>query len=184
MCGIIGRVGDGEAIEPLMTGLENLEYRGYDSAGVAVQNGTGIKVQKRSGRVAELAERVRRNPPVGRVGIGHTRWSTHGAPVDRNAHPHTSTSGDVAVVHNGVVENHEELRTRLSSAGHEFVSDTDTEVIPHLVGGYLRASGEPLAAFRRAVGGLEGSYAIAAMVEGEDAVFAARRNSPLVVGVG
>ncbi|QLK26746.1 glutamine--fructose-6-phosphate transaminase (isomerizing) [Natrinema zhouii] len=182
MCGIIGRVGDGNALEPLLTGLENLEYRGYDSAGVAVQNGSGINVQKRSGKVEELKESIG-EPLKGEVGIGHTRWSTHGPPTDANAHPHTDESEDVAVVHNGIIENYVELRERLAASGYEFTSDTDTEVIPHLIQYYLDAGFDSETAFRRAIDELEGSYAVTAMVTGEHVLYAARQGSPLVVGM-
>ncbi|OLZ40395.1 glutamine--fructose-6-phosphate aminotransferase [Natrinema saccharevitans] len=182
MCGIIGRVGDGNALEPLLTGLENLEYRGYDSAGVAVQNGSGINVEKRSGKVEELKSSIG-DPLQGEVGIGHTRWSTHGPPTDANAHPHTDESEDVAVVHNGIIENYTELRERLAANGYEFTSDTDTEVIPHLVQYYLDAGYDSERAFRQAIDELEGSYAVTAMISGEHVLYAARRGSPLVVGM-
>jgi glucosamine--fructose-6-phosphate aminotransferase (isomerizing) len=182
MCGIIGRVGDGSALEPLLTGLENLEYRGYDSAGVAVQNGSGINVEKRSGKVKELKESIG-EPLDGEVGIGHTRWSTHGPPTDANAHPHTDESEDVAVVHNGIIENYVELRERLAENGYVFTSDTDTEVIPHLVQYYLDAGFDSESAFRQAIDELEGSYAVTAMVTGEHVLYAARQGSPLVVGM-
>ncbi|QLG48586.1 glutamine--fructose-6-phosphate transaminase (isomerizing) [Natrinema halophilum] len=182
MCGIIGRVGDGSALESLLTGLENLEYRGYDSAGVAVQNGSGINVRKRSGKVEELKESIGQ-PLKGEVGIGHTRWSTHGPPTDANAHPHTDESEDVAVVHNGIIENYAALRERLGANGYEFTSDTDTEVIPHLVQYYLDAGFDSETAFRQAIDELEGSYAVTAMVSGEHVLYAARQGSPLVVGM-
>jgi len=183
MCGIIARIGDGDAIHPLLTGLENLEYRGYDSAGVAVQNGTGLSVYKRSGMISELDQALRENLPAGNVGIGHTRWSTHGPPTDVNAHPHTDASGEVAVVHNGVVENYDDLRARLEELGYEFESDTDTEVIPHLIAHYRRDH-DVEEAFRRTVRDLNGSYAVAVLVDGEEAVYAAREGSPLVLGLG
>ncbi|WP_247004907.1 glutamine--fructose-6-phosphate transaminase (isomerizing) [Halosolutus gelatinilyticus] len=183
MCGIIGRVGDGNAIETLLTGLENLEYRGYDSAGVAVQNGSGIAVQKRSGKVEELKETIADRSLDGAVGIGHTRWSTHGPPTDENAHPHTDGTQDVAVVHNGIIENYAELKARLAKRGYEFTSDTDTEVIPHLIQYYLDEGYENETAFRRAIDELEGSYAVTAMCSGEHVLYAARQGSPLVVGM-
>ncbi|WP_121744956.1 glutamine--fructose-6-phosphate transaminase (isomerizing) [Natronorubrum halophilum] len=183
MCGIIGRVGDGNALEPLLTGLENLEYRGYDSAGIAVQNGSGIDVQKRSGKVDELKESIGDATLDGKIGIGHTRWSTHGPPTDENAHPHTDGTKDVAVVHNGIIENYVELKSRLAGYGHEFTSDTDTEVIPHLIQFYLDEGLTNEAAFRRAVEELEGSYAVTAMLSGEHVLYAARQGSPLVVGM-
>ncbi|SDJ88619.1 glutamine--fructose-6-phosphate transaminase (isomerizing) [Natronorubrum texcoconense] len=182
MCGIIARIGHGDAAETLLSGLENLEYRGYDSAGIAVQNGSGVKVHKCSGEVDDLKSSLE-SQPHGNMGIGHTRWSTHGPPTDANAHPHTDTAGDVAVVHNGVIDNYDELRTELQAKGHEFESDTDTEVIPHLIDEYRTETGDSEEAVRRAVETLEGSYAIAAIVDGEEAVYAARKGSPLVLGL-
>ncbi|QFU83045.1 glutamine--fructose-6-phosphate transaminase (isomerizing) [Natronorubrum aibiense] len=182
MCGIIARIGHGDAAETLLSGLENLEYRGYDSAGIAVQNGSGVKVHKCSGEVSDLKSTLS-GRPHGNMGIGHTRWSTHGPPTDENAHPHTDTVGDVAVVHNGVIDNYDELRTELKAKGHEFESDTDTEVIPHLIDEYRDETGDTELAVRQAVDTLEGSYAIAAIVDGEEAVYAARKGSPLVLGL-
>ncbi|MFC7238196.1 glutamine--fructose-6-phosphate transaminase (isomerizing) [Saliphagus sp. GCM10025317] len=183
MCGIIGRVGTDQAIDTLLTGLENLEYRGYDSAGVAVQNGSGIKVQKRSGKVDDLKRTIDSDNLHGEVGIGHTRWSTHGPPTDENAHPHTDSTQDVAVVHNGIIENYAELKADLVAAGHEFTSDTDTEVIPHLIQSYFDEGASAEAAFRQAIDDLEGSYAVAAMVADDHVIYAARQGSPLVVGL-
>ncbi|THE64817.1 glutamine--fructose-6-phosphate transaminase (isomerizing) [Salinadaptatus halalkaliphilus] len=183
MCGIIGHVGNGDALETLLTGLENLEYRGYDSAGVAVQNGSGISVQKRSGKVDELKSSIDGVSIEGSVGIGHTRWSTHGPPTDENAHPHTDETEDVAVVHNGIIENYAELREWLRANGCEFTSDTDTEVIPHLIQYYLDDGLESERAFRRAIDDLEGSYAVSAMIADEHVLYAARNGSPLVVGI-
>ena len=183
MCGIIARVGDGDAIRKLVSGLENLEYRGYDSAGVAVQNGSGISVYKRSGQVSELKDALVSSVPKGKVGIGHTRWSTHGPPTDENAHPHTSQTDEVAVVHNGIIENYTELRETLREAGHEFTSDTDTEVIPHLFEYYLEDAEDIEGAFRKTVRDLEGSYAVAALVDGVHAIYAARQGSPLILGL-
>ncbi len=182
MCGIIARIGHGDAAETLLSGLENLEYRGYDSAGIAVQNGSGVKVHKCSGEVDDLKSSLERQPH-GNMGIGHTRWSTHGPPTDENAHPHTDTAGDVAVVHNGVIDNYDELRTQLQAQGHEFNSDTDTEVIPHLIDEYRQETDDTEQAVRKAVETLEGSYAIAAIVDGEERVYAARKGSPLVLGL-
>mgnify|MGYP000200471989 FL=1 len=183
MCGIIAVVGRNDVASALLTGLENLEYRGYDSAGVAVKNGVGVDVIKREGRVADLAAALSTAPPSGRVGIGHTRWSTHGRPSNANAHPHADCDGRLAVVHNGIIENHATLRSRLADAGHEFTSETDTEVVPHLVEHHLDAGAEPATAFRRAVADLEGSYAVAMVHEAEETVYAARQGSPLVLGV-
>ena len=193
MCGIVGYVGAGDATRVLMAGLNQLEYRGYDSAGIAVSDGgvaasgrtgVGIDVRKRAGELGNLETAIETASPTGSVGIGHTRWSTHGPPTDRNAHPHTGETGSVAVVHNGIIENYRSLKDDLASAGRTFTSDTDTEVVPHLIEQHLSDGADPEAAFRRAVSRLEGSYAIVAVFEGVDAIFAARNDSPLVLGVG
>src|SRR6056297_1994644 len=163
MCGITARIGRGDAVDELLTGLENLEYRGYDSAGVAIKNGHGLAVHKREGKIDRLKDRVEQSPPEGSIAIGHTRWSTHGPPTDANAHPHTGTTDRVAVVHNGIIENYDTLRAELRDRGHEFTSDTDTEVVPHLIEEFLDEGCEPFDAFMRAVDRLEGSYALAAI---------------------
>jgi len=183
MCGIIGCVGVRRPVDVLLEALENLEYRGYDSAGVAIQNGSGVGVHKREGAVADLAESVPGVTTAGDVGIGHTRWSTHGAPSDANAHPHTDCTGEIAVVHNGIIDNYDELRADLAAAGHEFASETDTEVIPHLVERYREETDSIGAAFDRALADVTGSFAIAMLVRGEDAIYAARSGSPLVLGI-
>ncbi|WP_181684994.1 glutamine--fructose-6-phosphate transaminase (isomerizing) [Halorhabdus salina] len=183
MCGIIGCVGHGtETTDVLLDGLSTLDYRGYDSAGVALSNGT-VDVVKRSGAIEDLVSAVEASPPTGPVGIGHTRWSTHGPPTDENAHPHVDCPGEVAVVHNGIIENYEALRERLRAAGHTFESDTDTEVIPHLIESERDDGADPETAVRRAVERLEGSFAVAAVLADSDAIFAARRDSPLVLGI-
>lgn len=183
MCGIIARVGEGEAVDELLTGLKNLEYRGYDSAGVAIPNDVEIAVQKREGSVDDLVDTIDTTEIAGQNGIGHTRWSTHGPPTDENAHPHTDCTGSVAVVHNGIIDNHDALRTELVEAGHEFTSETDTEVVPHLIERSLADGADPEDAFRTAVSELEGSYALVASILGTDALFATRHGSPLVLGV-
>lgn len=177
MCGIIGCVGVHDAASVLASGLENLEYRGYDSAGIALRT-DGIDVQKETGAVSDIDFTETAGAPAG---IGHTRWSTHGKPTRSNAHPHRSCEGRVTVVHNGIIENYEELKERLSD--HEFTSETDTEVIPHLLEEGL-SDREPLAAFRWMVDQLEGSFAVTALVEGHDGIFATRQDSPLVLGCG
>ena len=183
MCGIIGCVGVRRPVDVLLEALENLEYRGYDSAGVAIQSGSGVGVHKREGAVADLAESVPGVTTAGDVGIGHTRWSTHGAPSDANAHPHTDCTGDIAVVHNGIIDNYDDLRADLAATGHEFASETDTEVIPHLVERYREETDSIGAAFDRALADVTGSFAIAMVVRGEDAIYAARSGSPLVLGI-
>ncbi|WP_276246478.1 MULTISPECIES: glutamine--fructose-6-phosphate transaminase (isomerizing) [unclassified Haladaptatus] len=183
MCGIIARIGRDDAFDEILTGLENLEYRGYDSAGIAIQNGTGIKIRKEAGEISELKNLIGNNAPNGNAGIGHTRWSTHGEPTQSNAHPHEDCTGDIAVVHNGIIENYETLRKELKAKGHEFTSETDTEVIPHLIEEYKADGLTTDEAFRQTVADLEGSYAIAMLPEGEKKIYTARQGSPLVVGI-
>ena len=164
MCGIIGYVGEREAAPILLDGLSRLEYRGYDSVGIAVLDDRGdIAIHKRAGKLGGLASALSGDLPVGHQGIGHTRWATHGKPSDINAHPHTDCSGDVVVIHNGIVENHEELRQRLLDAGHRFSSETDTEVIPHLIEEHLRGGSDLHQALERTVGQISGAHAILAM---------------------
>ena len=184
MCGIIGYVGDAdETLSVLLDGLANLEYRGYDSAGVAV-GGDGLRVEKRAGQLDALEAALDGATVSGPVGIAHTRWSTHGPPTDENAHPHTDERGRVAVVHNGIIENYRDLRDELEREGVTFASETDTEVVPHLIAHELRGGLAPEAAVRAATDRLDGSYALAVVVAGTDALFAVRHDSPLVLGVG
>jgi len=183
MCGIIGCVGRGdETLDTLVHGLSKLEYRGYDSAGVALATDT-VDVCKKSGKIDDLRAALEGRTLSGPVGIGHTRWSTHGPPTDENAHPHRDCRGEVAVVHNGIIENYQSLRDELASAGHEFRSDTDTEVVPHLIEDALADGANPETAVREAIARLEGSYAVAVVIAGVDAIFAARNDSPLVLGI-
>lgn len=184
MCGITARVARDDSVDNLLTCLENLEYRGYDSAGLAILNGAGLSVTKTEGKVGDLRAKLQKQSPRGTVGIGHTRWSTHGPPSDSNAHPHTDCSGHIAVVHNGIIDNHDELREELRERGHTFSSETDTEVLPHLVHERLEDGDSTEDAFRNAVAELEGSYAVAMVVEGDERVFASRHGSPLVLGLG
>src|ERR1700704_2009832 len=163
MCGIVGAVAERNIVPILLEGLRKLEYRGYDSAGIAVVNG-GLHRLRSVGRVASLAEMADRAKIHGRLGIAHTRWATHGVPSERNAHPHVSDDG-LAVVHNGIIENHEEMRARLSGEGYRFVSDTDTEVVAHLIHLYWSKSDDLFGAVRRAVTELRGAYAIAVLSE-------------------
>ena len=183
MCGIVGYIGRGDAVPVLVEGLQRLEYRGYDSAGVAVVGASGLKVHKRAGRVDDLIAALPKRLK-GPVGIGHTRWATHGEPNDVNAHPHTDASGHVAVVHNGIVENAAELRAKLTAEGVELVSDTDTEVIAQLVG--LRAADLPLEdAVREALSMIVGTYGVAVVDDRQpDRIVVARNGSPVVLGVG
>jgi len=183
MCGIVGYVGREQAAPILLDGLQRLEYRGYDSAGAAVCDGEKVQVRKAAGRLERLARLVDEQPLPGVVGIGHTRWATHGAPSDHNAHPHLDCTGRVAVVHNGIIENYLALREELAARGHVFSSDTDTEVIPHLIEENYR--GDLLEAVRTSLRRLKGSWAIAVVHADEpDRVVVARKHSPLVVGVG
>jgi glucosamine--fructose-6-phosphate aminotransferase (isomerizing) len=184
MCGIVGYVGPRDAVEVLVSSLERLEYRGYDSAGVAVCRDGRVEVRKGAGRISHLRELLRRSP-LGRssLGIGHTRWATHGRPSDENAHPHTDREGCIAVVHNGIIENFSSLRRWLEERGHEFFTETDTEVIPHLIGEFYQGNLE--AAVREAARRLEGAYALAIISAREpDRLVVLRRASPLVVGLG
>jgi glutamine---fructose-6-phosphate transaminase (isomerizing) len=183
MCGIVGYVGPDEALPIILEGLRRLEYRGYDSAGVAVIDG-GLDVVKRAGKLSELDEALsEEGAPVGSVGMGHTRWATHGAPTDRNAHPHLDCTGRVAVIHNGIVENFQPLRARLEKSGHVLASETDTECIAHLIEEKLEA-GFP-EAVRATVRELEGAYAIVALcLDQPNVIVGAKVSSPLIVGLG
>ncbi len=182
MCGIVGYVGKGQATNFLVEGLSKLEYRGYDSAGVAVIEDGKIDVRKQKGRLANLEESLKENPMKGSIGIGHTRWATHGEPSDVNSHPHLSSKGDIAVVHNGIIENYIELREFLKSNGCNFVSETDTEVIPNLIEYYYE--GDLFKAVVRASKDLQGSFAIGAVCNAEpDKLVAVRKDSPLIVGL-
>ncbi len=187
MCGIVGYVGPRQALDVVVEGLRRLEYRGYDSAGIAIIGGDGpLQVAKKAGRIENLDKELTGRTIAGTTGMGHTRWATHGAPNDRNAHPHTDATGRVAVVHNGIIENHGLLRAELEGDGVEFASDTDTEVVAHLVAKQLRESGGSLAdALRSACRRLDGAFTLVIVdADQPGVVVAARRNSPLVVGVG
>lgn len=182
MCGIVGAVAQRNVVPILLEGLRRLEYRGYDSAGLVIIDG-GLKRVRSIGRVASLAEECAAQQVHGNLGIAHTRWATHGAPSEANAHPHVS--GKLAVVHNGIIENHEALRTRLKAEGFVFTSETDTEVIAHLIELYYRQSKNLLAATRAAVAELEGSYAIGVVSEDNpNRLIGARKGSPLLIGLG
>src|SRR5881398_1448490 len=183
MCGIIGYVGKREAAPILVEGLHRLEYRGYDSAGVAVQNGAGVMVTKLAGRVGALGELLGRAPVIGTSGIAHTRWATHGAPTTRNAHPHVDCRERVAVVHNGIIENADALRAALERAGHRFRTDTDTETLAHLIEDAPGATLEERVI--AALGHVEGTYGLAVMSADEPAkIVVARQGSPVLLGIG
>ncbi|GAB4276578.1 MAG: glutamine--fructose-6-phosphate transaminase (isomerizing) [Deferrisomatales bacterium] len=183
MCGIVGHVGPGRCAPVLLEGLKRLEYRGYDSAGIAAVEEGRIRIVRSVGKLAELEERLAGVELGGTLGIGHTRWATHGRPSEENAHPHAV--GDVVVVHNGIIENYLALRRELVAAGHRFQSETDTEVIPHLVSRYLTGGADLVGAVTEALRRLHGSYAIAAICAREPGrLVAARKASPLVVGLG
>ena len=183
MCGIVGYVGGRIAAPILIDGLKKLEYRGYDSAGIVVWEDGKIKVDKKVGRLSALAESLSGKDCSGKCGIGHTRWATHGKPSDENAHPHTDCTGNFAVVHNGIIENYQELKEWLQQQGHRFKSETDTEVIAHLIEHYYQ--GDIMQALRRAVDRVEGSYAIAVVCKNEPGrLVAVRKDSPMVVGLG
>jgi glucosamine--fructose-6-phosphate aminotransferase (isomerizing) len=194
MCGIIGYIGKRPAQSVILEGLRRLEYRGYDSAGLCILNKGGFELRKKSGRINDLAAVLAKQPAKGDAGIGHTRWATHGAPTDENAHPHLDQSGKIALVHNGVIENHQQLKEKLLAKGHKFISQTDTEVLAHLVGDYYEqvcaenpgANGTTLAeAVRRALKDIVGTYGIAVIqVDHPNLIVGARRGSPLLIGVG
>ncbi|MGD9959052.1 glutamine--fructose-6-phosphate transaminase (isomerizing) [Nocardioides sp.] len=186
MCGIVGYVGQQQARDVVIEGLRRLEYRGYDSAGIAVISDGAIASDKKAGKLANLDKAMVEDPlPPSTTGIGHTRWATHGAPNDRNAHPHLGASGRVALVHNGIIENFAELRAALESAGHELLSETDTEVAAHLLEGAVVAGADLTSAMQSVCRQLEGAFTLVAIdAEDPSVVVAARRNSPLVVGLG
>ena len=185
MCGIVGAVADHDIVPVLIDGLRRLEYRGYDSAGVAVLNGTGtIRRTRTVGKVRNLEDALRADPAHGKLGIAHTRWATHGVPSERNAHPHISRDG-IAIVHNGIIENHEELRAELLRHGYEFASETDTEVIAHRIHYHLKITGDLFKAVRATAAELEGAYALAVMSQHDpDRIVLAREGCPVVIGLG
>jgi glucosamine--fructose-6-phosphate aminotransferase (isomerizing) len=185
MCGIVGYVGEKEATPVLINTLKKLEYRGYDSAGIAVLSDENIVVQKAKGALKFLEEQVSKEFIRGSIGIGHTRWATHGEPSDINAHPHTNVSGSIAVVHNGIIENYAKLKEKLQAQGIVFRSQTDTEVIAHLVNFYYEETGDIFKAVQKTLTKLEGSYALGVLCKDyPDRIVAARKDSPLIVGLG
>ncbi len=183
MCGIVAYIGTNEALPILVGGLKKLEYRGYDSSGVAlIDNGT-IKTVKASGKIKELEDKLKENPPRGTIGIAHTRWATHGAPTVENAHPHTSYNGKISIVHNGIIENYASLKAKLISDGVKFQSETDTEVVAHLIARFY--TGDLKTAVLKAIAKIEGTFGLAVISSDEPGtLIGARRGSPLILGIG
>ena len=186
MCGIVGYTGPQSAVTPLIEGLRRLEYRGYDSAGIALGTPGTLFIEKKAGKLANLENALDSSLPIVHSGIGHTRWATHGGPTDRNAHPHVDNDGKLAVIHNGIIENYTELRANLESRGHKFSSQTDTESVAHLLSDLRKQhNGDLSAAMREGVKALRGSFTLVAIhADAPDVVVGVRRNSPLVVGLG
>ena len=183
MCGIVGYIGDKQAAPFLLDGMSKLEYRGYDSAGIAVYEKGKIRVEKCVGRLESLRQKLVGNVPVGTVGIGHTRWATHGRPSDRNAHPHTDSSGDFVVVHNGIIENYMALKEALLEKGHVFLSETDSEVVAHLMEDNFNGNFEETV--KKVLGMIEGSYSLVFMCAQEpDKLICTKKDNPLVIGLG
>lgn len=183
MCGIVGYIGKRDALPVLLDGLKRLEYRGYDSAGIAIRNGEGVEICKTEGRIADLELMLPNPAPFANMGLGHTRWATHGKPSSLNAHPHAS--GGIVVVHNGIIENYMELKKILVAEKHEFHSETDTEVIPQMILRYVKRGMSPEIAIKTAVSLLRGSYAIGILFEDvPGTIYAVRKGSPLVLGIG
>jgi glutamine---fructose-6-phosphate transaminase (isomerizing) len=183
MCGIVGYIGQKNAVPILMTGLKRLEYRGYDSAGIAVLQDDHVKVVKEAGKIAALDARINEVKLNSTIGIGHTRWATHGEPNQVNAHPHTDSTGNIALIHNGIIENYATLKKMLQNKGHEFKTDTDTEVVSHLIEEFYDGDFED--AFHKALAEIEGTYGFAIISRYEpDKIFVARQGSPIVVGLG
>ncbi len=182
MCGIVGYIGSRQAQDVLISGLAKLEYRGYDSAGVAVRDGTHITVMKKAGKLANLSGELDGHPLAGTLGIGHTRWATHGLPNDTNAHPHATEDGRIVIIHNGIIENYLKLKEELQARGHEFKSETDSEVLAHLI--EEAYTGDLEQAVRDALAQVRGAYGIVVTHADHREIVAARTVSPLVMGVG
>lgn len=183
MCGIVGYIGNKDASNVIVEGLKKLEYRGYDSSGLVLETSEGLTVRKYKGRIAVLEEKLQESPVASNVGVGHTRWATHGAPSDHNSHPHMSQNGKIAVVHNGIIENYMELREELTAKGYEFKSETDTEVVAHLL--QENYESDLMDAVYKTLERLRGAYALGIVCEDEkDRMIAARKDSPLIIGLG
>src|SRR3954464_14712925 len=186
MCGIVGYVGNKRVVPVIIDGLKRLEYRGYDSAGIAVAgNGDGLQGRRAEGKLRNLEEAIRLKPLDGTYGIGHTRWATHGRPTEENAHPHRDCTGRVVVVHNGIIENYIQLKDRLRKSDHVFVTETDTEVVAHLIEEYLKEEESFEKAVRRSVRDLKGIFAFSIINADEpDTIIAVRQGPPVVIGLG
>ncbi len=186
MCGIIGYIGHRPAVPILLEGLKRLEYRGYDSAGIAYIQQGKLKIIKSKGKISSLEDKVFANDPLhSTIGIGHTRWATHGVPNEQNAHPHVDSLGEICVVHNGIIENYAQIKESLIDEGIDFASDTDTEVLVHLISKEYNRTGDPLSAIRYCLNQVQGSYAIGVIfLNRPNELWAARHSSPLIVGVG
>lgn len=183
MCGIVGYVGPSQAPAILMDGLKRLEYRGYDSAGIAVHDGEKINMLKAKGKLINLAQKLEENPLSGCLGIGHTRWATHGAPSDINSHPQISSDRLIAVVHNGIIENYLDIKEELTQKGYKFVSETDTETVAHLIDYYYKSGMGFLESVFKTLERIEGAYALGILCRDyPDTLIAARKNCPLVIG--
>jgi glutamine---fructose-6-phosphate transaminase (isomerizing) len=183
MCGIVGYVGPKKSMTTLIDGLKRLEYRGYDSAGISIMNGKGVETRKAKGKISALEQAISAHPLDGNIGIAHTRWATHGPPNEMNAHPHTDCTGTISVVHNGIIENYGPLRAMLQKTGHKFVSETDTEVLAHLIEAAMDGNLEE--AVIDALALVEGTYGIAVIsAKDPDKIVAARKGSPLLIGLG
>ena len=183
MCGIVGYIGKNDALQILIGGLKKLEYRGYDSSGVALIEDGKIETVRASGKIAALEDKLKSKPLNGHVGIAHTRWATHGAPTEQNAHPHQSFDGNISIVHNGIIENYAILKKKLQSEGIEFKSETDTEVVAHLIARYY--NGNLKEAVLKAISKIEGTFGLAVICKSEpDTLIGARRGSPLILGIG
>ena len=184
MCGIFGYIGKRESLPFIIEGLKKLEYRGYDSAGVATIEHKKIFLSKCQGKIADLEKELTERPIKGEIGIGHTRWATHGRPSDENSHPHTDCNDQIVVVHNGIIENYLDIRRKLADEGHKFTSTTDTEVLAHLIEKYYEETKNLEVAVRKTLSVVEGSYALGVISEYEpDKIIAARKGSPLIIGV-
>lgn len=187
MCGIVGYIGHREAYPIILKGLKRLEYRGYDSAGIALYDGNDIKLSKTKGKVDDLQKRLESEiPTIGNLGIGHTRWATHGVPNDVNSHPHYSNSGDLVIIHNGIIENYEALKQELTKRGYTFTSDTDTEVLINLIEEIKKSENIKLGkAVQIALNQVVGAYAIAVFDKNKpNEIVVARLGSPLAIGIG